>query len=99
MQAIRFRRRGGPEVLDYEDADPGIERGGVGVCIRACAVNRIGIWVVIGQVGLSTWPGTWFLFAGRFDRVIDRTFPLADAAAAPRHLEEGKPFGHRVLEV
>jgi len=40
-----------------------------------------------------------FFFAGQLDPVIDRTFPLADAAPAPRHLEEGKPFGKVVLEV
>ena len=40
-----------------------------------------------------------FFFAGQLDPVIDRTFPLQDAAAAHRHLEEGKPFGKVVLEV
>ena len=40
-----------------------------------------------------------FLFAGQLDPVVDRTFPLADAALAHRHLETGKPFGKVVLEV
>jgi len=39
------------------------------------------------------------LFAGQLDPVIDRTFPLADAALAHHHLETGKPFGKIVLEV
>ena len=38
-------------------------------------------------------------FAGQLEPVIDRVFPLADAAAAQRHLEEGKPFGKIVLEM
>lgn len=40
-----------------------------------------------------------FFFAGQLDPVVDRTFPLAEAAAAHRHLEQGKPFGKVVLEV
>ncbi len=40
-----------------------------------------------------------FFFSGQLDPVIDRTFPLADAALAHHHLETGKPFGKIVLEV
>jgi NADPH:quinone reductase-like Zn-dependent oxidoreductase len=40
-----------------------------------------------------------FFFAGQLDPVIDRTYPLRDAAIAQHHLEEGKPFGKIVLEV
>lgn len=40
-----------------------------------------------------------FFFAGQLRPIVDRTFPLADAAAAHRHLEEGKQFGKVVLEV
>jgi NADPH:quinone reductase-like Zn-dependent oxidoreductase len=40
-----------------------------------------------------------FFFAGRLRAIVDRTFPLADAAAAHIHLEEGKQFGKVVLEV
>ena len=39
------------------------------------------------------------LFAGRLKPVIDRTFPLADAAAAQQRLEESGQFGKIVLEV
>ena len=40
-----------------------------------------------------------FFFAGQLRPVIDRTFPLDEAAAAQRYLEEGKQFGKVVLEV
>jgi NADPH:quinone reductase-like Zn-dependent oxidoreductase len=39
------------------------------------------------------------LVAGRLKPVIDRTFPLADAAAAQQRLEESGQFGKIVLEV
>jgi NADPH:quinone reductase-like Zn-dependent oxidoreductase len=38
-------------------------------------------------------------FAGEVAPVIDRTFPLADAAAAQQRLEASGQFGKVVLEV
>jgi NADPH:quinone reductase-like Zn-dependent oxidoreductase len=38
-------------------------------------------------------------FAGHLQPVVDRTFPLQDAAAAQTHLEQGQQFGKVVLEV
>jgi NADPH:quinone reductase-like Zn-dependent oxidoreductase len=40
-----------------------------------------------------------FFFAGQLRPVVDRTFPLEEAAAAQQHLEDGKQFGKVVLEV
>ena len=40
-----------------------------------------------------------FFFAGQVRAIVDRTFPLADAAAAHEYLEDGKQFGKVVLEV
>src|SRR3954467_4423400 len=40
-----------------------------------------------------------FFFAGQLKPVVDRTFPLADAAAAQQRLEESGQFGKVVLEI
>lgn len=45
------------------------------------------------------WRAAQFFFEGRLRPIVDRTFALADAAAAHRYLEEGQQFGKVVLEV
>jgi len=40
-----------------------------------------------------------FFFSGQLRPVVDRTFPLKDAAVAQSHLERGEQFGKIVLEV
>jgi NADPH:quinone reductase-like Zn-dependent oxidoreductase len=40
-----------------------------------------------------------FFFAGQLRAIVDRTFPLAEAAAAHQYLEDGKQFGKVVLEL
>jgi NADPH:quinone reductase-like Zn-dependent oxidoreductase len=45
MNAIRFHRHGGPEVLRYEDApDPVPAAGEALVRVRACALNHLDLW-------------------------------------------------------
>jgi NADPH:quinone reductase-like Zn-dependent oxidoreductase len=45
------------------------------------------------------WRAARFFFAGQLEPVIDRTFPLAEAAAAHRRLEGSEQFGKIVLEM
>src|SRR5260370_5152107 len=46
MRAIRFHQHGGPDVLKYEDApEPVVRVNEVLVSVRACALNRLDLWV------------------------------------------------------
>jgi NADPH:quinone reductase-like Zn-dependent oxidoreductase len=46
VKAIQFQQHGGPEVLKYvEVTDPVIRPGEVLVRVRACALNRLDLWV------------------------------------------------------
>jgi NADPH:quinone reductase-like Zn-dependent oxidoreductase len=40
-----------------------------------------------------------FFFVGQLKPVVDRTYPLAEAAAAHRRMEDSGQFGKIVLEV
>ena len=40
-----------------------------------------------------------YFFTGQLKPVIDRTFPLSEAAAAHQRMEESSQFGKIVLEV
>ncbi len=46
MKAVQFQQHGGPDVLKYVDApEPVIRPGEVLVRVRACALNRLDLWV------------------------------------------------------
>jgi len=53
MKAIRIHEFGGPEVLRYETvADPELRKNQVLVRTRACAMNRLDLWVRKGLPGI-----------------------------------------------
>src|ERR1700722_18025883 len=57
MKAILFRKHGGPEVLEYTDAPtPSIRANEVLVRVRACALNRLDLWVRGGLPGVPLPP-------------------------------------------
>jgi len=46
MKAARFHQHGGPDVIRYEDApDPALGPGEVLVLVKACALNRLDLWI------------------------------------------------------
>jgi NADPH:quinone reductase-like Zn-dependent oxidoreductase len=54
MKAILFQKHGGPEVLQYTDApEPVPGPRDVLVRVRACALNRLDLWVRQGLPGVS----------------------------------------------
>ncbi len=51
MNAVLFRRHGGPEVLEYAQVpDPRPEAGEVLVRVKACSVNHLDIWLRQGGI-------------------------------------------------
>ena len=45
MKAVRFHRHGGPDVLQYEEANDPEERAGRTIVrVRACALNHLDLW-------------------------------------------------------
>ena len=54
MKAVRFHEHGGPEKLIYEDAeDPVPGPGEALLAVKACAVNRLDLWV---RQGIPAYP-------------------------------------------
>jgi NADPH:quinone reductase-like Zn-dependent oxidoreductase len=54
MKAVIFNQHGGPEVLQYTDVpEPQINANEVLVAVKACALNRLDIWVRGGLRGIA----------------------------------------------
>jgi NADPH:quinone reductase-like Zn-dependent oxidoreductase len=54
MKAVRLHQFGGPEVLTYEDVpDPQPRNDQVLICVRACALNHLDLWVRKGLPGIK----------------------------------------------
>src|SRR5437870_3712914 len=54
MKAVVFNEHGGPEVLEYTDApEPKIRANEVLIEVRACALNRLDVWVRGGLPGIE----------------------------------------------
>ena len=54
MKAVRIHERGGPEVLRYEDAEePRLRPDQVLIKVRACALNRLDLFVRGGGPGVK----------------------------------------------
>lgn len=54
MKAIRFHAHGRPEVLKWEDApEPELRANEVLVCVKACALNHLDLWVRGGLPGVA----------------------------------------------
>lgn len=54
MNAVIFTRHGGPDVLQYTEVpEPGIKADEVLIEVRACALNRLDVWVRGGLPGIE----------------------------------------------
>jgi NADPH:quinone reductase-like Zn-dependent oxidoreductase len=93
-QSVRVLARGGRLVTC------GATTGGNGsLDLRALFVKQLTIrGSYMGTKG-ELLAASRFFFSGQLTPVIDRTFPLKDARAAQRHLEQSGQFGKVVLEV
>ena len=54
MKAVRIHEFGGPEVLKYEEvADPELRKDHLLICVRACALNHLDLFVRKGLPGVK----------------------------------------------
>ena len=61
MKAVLFRAHGGPDKLSYEDLPtPTIGPEEVLVRVKACALNRLDMWIREGKSGLPHAAATCF---------------------------------------
>ena len=98
MKAVACDRYGPPEVLRLEDVErpvPGDDQ--VLVRVRATTVNRSDCGRRSAQEN-ALLPKE-LVEAGRFQPVIDRTYPLEDVVEATQYVETGQKTGNVVLTV
>jgi NADPH2:quinone reductase len=105
MKAAVIHENGGPEVLRYEDV---AARAGSQVEARSLWTRNNALHgVFLGGAILSEYARVHPMIGGMLERVasgellveIDRSFPLADAAAAHEYAESRRAFGRVVLTV
>ncbi|HEY3044560.1 MAG TPA: zinc-binding dehydrogenase [Vicinamibacterales bacterium] len=93
-KSVRSLARGGRLVTCGATTGPS-----VGIDLRALFAKQLSLLgSYVGTKG-ELLRAARFFFAGQLKPVIDRTFPLAEAAAAQRRLEASEHFGKIVLEV
>jgi NADPH:quinone reductase-like Zn-dependent oxidoreductase len=93
-KSVRSLARGGRLVTCGATTGPH-----VGIDLRALFAKQLSLFgSYVGTKG-ELWHVARFFFSGQLKPVIDRTFPLAEAADAQRRLEASEHFGKIVLEV
>ena len=93
-KSVRSLARGGRLVTCGATTGPQ-----VGIDLRALFAKQLSVLgSYVGTKGELLRAAPYF-FAGQLQPVIDRTFPLAEAAEAQRRLEASEHFGKIVLEV
>jgi NADPH:quinone reductase-like Zn-dependent oxidoreductase len=86
MKTVLFRQYGGPEVLEYTDFPaPEPKAGEVLVRLHAASPNRM--------------EGMDLIVSGELKPIMDKTFPLKDAAAAQERLWNADHFGKITLDI
>ena len=86
MKVALFHQHGGPEVLEYTDFPrPEPKPGEALIRLRAAALNRVDVMDLI--------------LDGELKPIVDRTYPLKDAAPAQERLWKQENFGKIRLDI
>ena len=106
MKAIVYRKYCSPDVLEYGDVDKPVPNDDeVLIKVEASALNAFDWHLLRGKPFLYARTNQKDLSfiadlveAGKVKPVIDRRYPLRDAAEAIRYLEKGHAKGKVILE-